>query len=86
MKGNYRVPVSEAASLLHVNPSRVRSMIHAGILDAEKVGDRWLIDRASIERRAAAKAPAGRLLSHANAWALLPLAGEKDRKEKDSTK
>lgn len=68
------IPVREAAGRLKVNPSRVRAMIYKGQLVAEKVGDRWLVEPASVERRSAQKPPAGRGLARQNAWAALSLA------------
>jgi excisionase family DNA binding protein len=43
--------VDEAAAALDVSPRRVRALIAAGKLDAEKVGGVWLIDEASLARR-----------------------------------
>ncbi|MBW1870802.1 MAG: helix-turn-helix domain-containing protein [Deltaproteobacteria bacterium] len=42
------ISVAEAASRLGVNQARVRAMIVAGLLDAVKVGGRWLIDGVRI--------------------------------------
>ena len=72
------VPVRDAAARLRVTPSRVRAMIRANILDAEKVGDRWLVDPSGLDRRSLAKAPAGRALKASNAWAVLLLASGAD--------
>jgi excisionase family DNA binding protein len=66
--------VSEAAELLQVNAPRVRAMIAAGILDAAKVGGRWVVSVESVEKRRAADAKPGRLLSSRRAWGLLLLA------------
>jgi len=68
------VSVSEAAERLNLHPSRVRAMAHAGQLEAEKIAGRWLIHRASLERRRDADIVDGRPYSPANAWALLCLA------------
>lgn len=66
--------VADAARRLGVSPSRVRAMIGAGQLDASKVGGRWLVDPATVERRMASDVPSGRLLSPTNAWGLLWIA------------
>lgn len=66
--------VTEAAESLRVNPPRVRAMIAAGILDAVKVGGRWLVSARSVERRKEATVQPGRLLSPRRAWGLLMLA------------
>jgi excisionase family DNA binding protein len=68
------LPVSAAADVLGVNQSRVRALIASGVLDAEKVGGVWLVDRTSIASRNREQASAGRPLSPANAWALLHAA------------
>lgn len=71
MKADMGVPVSEAADRLGVNLSRVRAMIRSGALDAQKLGDRWFVDPASLDRRKSARLPKGRPFSPKNAWALL---------------
>jgi len=68
------VPVSEAARILDVHPSRVRAMVGAGQLDAQKLAGRWFINRSSLEQRCSMGSPDGRPLSPINAWALLCLA------------
>jgi hypothetical protein len=68
------IPSPEAAAKLGVNTSRVRNMIRAKLLAASKIGGRWLVDPASIERRKSLAAPVGRLLTPQNAWATLFLA------------
>lgn len=73
-----QVPVSEAADLLDVHPSRVRAMIAQGRLDARKLGGRWFVDRRSIESRRAQPHADGRPFSEANAWALLCLVEGKE--------
>ena len=46
--------VAQAAALLGVSKRRVVAMIGAGILEAEKFGERvWMIDAESVERRRA---------------------------------
>lgn len=68
------VPVSEAAELLEVHPSRVRAMISGGQLVAKKLGGRWFVDRKSVENRRSQSSMNGRPFSEANAWALLCLS------------
>ena len=46
-----KITVKTAAALLGVTPQRVRHMIKAGILQAEKFGRDWQIDGESVERR-----------------------------------
>lgn len=70
------VSVSEAASCLGVDPSRVRALAASGELEASRVGSRWLVDAAGVERYAA-KRPyrrAGRPFGGGLAWALLAMA------------
>ena len=43
--------VAQAAALLGVTPQRVRALIKAGILEAEKWGRDWQISAESVERR-----------------------------------
>ena len=43
--------VAAAAALLGVTPQRVRALIKAGILEAEKWGRDWQIDAESVEIR-----------------------------------
>jgi len=71
------ISVAEAASRLGVNQARVRAMIVAGLLDAVKVGGRWLIDSISIDRRKDNVIPVGRPFSLKKAWGLLMLAAGK---------
>jgi len=46
-----KITVTAAAALLGVTPQRVRALIKAGILEAEKWGRDWQIDAESVERR-----------------------------------
>lgn len=72
------ISVAEAASRLGVNQARVRAMIAAGLLDAVKVGGRWLISPESIDRRKDDVRPVGRPFSLTQAWGLLmTAAGER---------
>jgi len=52
-----KLTVAQAAALLGVSNRRVVAMIGAGILEAEKFGERvWMIDAESVERRRKAMA------------------------------
>ena len=42
---------TEAAALLGVTPQRVRALIKAGILEAEKWGRDWQVNAESVEKR-----------------------------------
>ena len=68
------IPISEAANILKVHHSRVRAMVNAGQLDAQKLAGRWFVERSSLERRRFLDSPDGRPFSPINAWALLCLA------------
>jgi excisionase family DNA binding protein len=68
------VSIPEAARDLGLHPARVRAMAAHGQLPAEKIGSRWLIERADVERRRRQDVPAGRPLAPHNAWAMLHLA------------
>ena len=45
------ITVKQAAALLGVTPQRVRALIKAGMLQAEKWGRDWQIDAESVEKR-----------------------------------
>jgi excisionase family DNA binding protein len=66
--------VPEVATRLQVNAARVRAMIAAGLLEAVKVGKRWVVSAASVEERGRVSVRAGRPLSPRRAWGLLLLA------------
>lgn len=69
--------VSEAASGLGLSQRRVRALIDAGRLPANRVGRSWVVDGRVVERFMYADRHEGRPLNRANAWALLALlAGE----------
>lgn len=68
------VPISAAAKALDLTPARVRAMAVRGQLSASKLGDRWFVERASVERRRRSGSHRGRPFSPGNAWALLLLA------------
>ena len=46
-----KITVTQAAALLGITPQRVRALIKAGILEAEKWGRDWQISAESVERR-----------------------------------
>lgn len=46
-----KITVPAAAALLGVTPQRVRALIKAGMLEAEKWGRDWQIDAESVEKR-----------------------------------
>ena len=47
-----KITVAQAAALLKVSRRRVVAMIGAGILEAEKFGERvWMIDAESVKKR-----------------------------------
>lgn len=46
-----KITVTAAAALLGVTPQRVRALIKAGILEAEKFGRDWQIDAESVKKR-----------------------------------
>jgi hypothetical protein len=68
------VSISEAARTLDLSLARVRAMAVRGQLPAAKLGDRWFVERAAVERRLRDGAPGGRRFSPRNAWALILLA------------
>ncbi len=70
--------VPDAASFLRVDPSRVRALLAAGLLDGEKVGGRWLVSGQSLRDRDKRSPGRGRRFSAANAWAVLALASQED--------
>lgn len=54
------ISTAEAADILGVGRIRVTQLINAGQIRAEKVGNRYNVDRASVEERAANPPKAGR--------------------------
>jgi len=72
------IPVSDAARELGVDVSRVRALIAAGALDAEKLAGRWFVDPASLAERRRVGSAAGRPFAPRNAWALLLAASGED--------
>lgn len=77
------VSIAEAAKVLSLSPARVRAMAARGQLSAAKLGDRWLVERAAVERRRIDGAHDGRRFSPQNAWALLLLASDEEVREMD---
>jgi len=63
--------VSAAARELRVDPSRVRVLIAGGVLGAEKLGGRWLVDPESVARLLRSPRSSGRPFAARNAWALI---------------
>jgi excisionase family DNA binding protein len=72
--------VSDAAERLRLDVSRVRALAASGEVRAERIGDRWIIDEAEVERHAAAREHrrGGRPFEPNAAWGLLALAGGRD--------
>jgi hypothetical protein len=68
------LPVSDAAQRLGVSEQRVRAMISAGSIEAEKVAGVWWIPAASFAMLTVSHRQGGRPLSATSAWALLLLA------------
>lgn len=68
------VPVSDAALRLGVSEQRVRAMISAGAIEAEKAAGTWWIPAESLARVIAASRRGGRPFSQASAWTLLLIA------------
>lgn len=66
--------VAEAAEQLGVSARRVRQMLADGVLDGERVGRAWVIDREQLRRVAEVRPEVGRPWSPASAWAVLALA------------
>lgn len=65
------VGLREAAGRIGVSQRRVRAMIAAGQLDAEKAQGRWLIEQESLDRLAHSSRRAGPPWSPVLAWAYL---------------
>jgi len=68
------VSVAEAAKLLDVSERRVRQLIEDGDLAAAMKASSWLVDRASVERRAGWGSPRGRPLGAEKAWQVAIIA------------
>lgn len=72
------VSIPQAAEALELSPSRIQALVAHGRMPASKIGGRWLIERAAVERRRRERAPSGRPFAPHNAWALLRLASGED--------
>jgi excisionase family DNA binding protein len=77
------VSISDAAQVLGLSPARVRAMAVHGQLPAAKIGDRWLVERAAVEKRRREGSQEGRRFSPQNAWAMLSLASDEEVKDID---
>jgi Helix-turn-helix domain len=66
--------VSDAARRLGVSEQRVRAMISAGAIDAQKAGGAWWIPAESLALAVALSRRAGRPFSPESAWSLLLIA------------
>ncbi len=78
MSDNHYLSVGDAAEKLGVIPARIRALIGVGALDAEKIGNRWLISRSSVEQRLKGRHPTGRSFTPEHSWALLLYASGAD--------
>lgn len=52
--------VTEAAQRLGVNRARVHQLIKAGLLEAEKIGNTFVVSNASVEKRLESMPKGGR--------------------------
>lgn len=77
------ISISEAASALELSPARVRALVAHGRLSGAKLGDRWFVERASVEHRRRVGSHRGRPFSPRNAWMLLLLASGQEISEID---
>lgn len=68
------ISLSEAARSLKLSPARMRVLASRGQLSAEKIADRWMVERSAVEQRRKQKPPRGRRFTPRNAWAVLLLA------------
>jgi hypothetical protein len=72
------ISVPEAARALQLSSARVRLLASSGDLPAQKIGGRWLVEKAGVERRRRRGAAGGRRFAPHNAWAVLGLASGED--------
>jgi len=77
------VSIREAATSLKLSPARVRAMVSRGQLPAEKIADRWVLERRAVEQRRRQDAPRGRRFTPQNAWGILMLASGEDSPQLD---
>jgi hypothetical protein len=66
--------VSGAAEALDLSSARVRLLAANGDLPAEKIGGRWVVERAGVEHRRRRGSSGGRRFIPRNAWSVLGLA------------
>ena len=73
------ISVAEAAEELDLSPRRVRQMLADGVLDGERVGRAWVVERDHVRRLVTDRPEVGRPWNPASAWAVLALVdGEGD--------
>lgn len=60
----FKMTVTDACDALGLSRTRILQLIHNGVLDAEKIGNSWLIDEQSVQARKQAEAHAGRPSKH----------------------
>ena len=68
------ISVSDAADALNLSSARVRLLAANGDLPAEKIGGRWVVERAGVERRRRRGSAGGRRFVPLNAWVIIGLA------------
>src|SRR4029077_17847856 len=68
------ISVSDAADALKLSSARVRLLAANGDLPAEKIGGRWGVERAGVERRRRRGSAGGRRFIPLNAWVIIGLA------------
>lgn len=69
---NTGMDVTAAAAQLGLSAQRVRHLIRDGVLPAERLAGRWVVDSEAVRRAAEGRAP-GRLLSPRMGWGLVSL-------------
>jgi hypothetical protein len=77
---NTGMDVKAAAAHLGLSPQRVRQLIRDGVLPAERLAGRWVLDREAVRRAAERRTP-GRPLSPRMAWGLVSLIETGDAPE-----
>lgn len=65
--------VSDAAEELGLSERRIRALIEAGRLPAERVGRSWVVSSRGVDKLGRDPRPPGRPLSAVNSWAVLAL-------------
>ena len=66
---------ADAAAARGLTGDRVRQRVASGVLDARRLGGRYLVRRDGVEARVRTGAPPGRGISPRRSWALVLLAG-----------